>query len=344
MDFGIFDHVERQSKDLSALYEGRLRMLEAADRGGFYCYHVAEHHGTPLSMTSSPNLLLASVAQRTERIKLGSLCYILPLYDPIRLMYEICMLDQLSDGRLQVGVSRGISPIELGFYGLNPKETPAIFKEDLEIILLGLTSKSVTYEGAYHSYHDLPIEMTPRQEPYPPIWYPTSGLESIPWVAQNGFQAVFNGGSDHVANQVKIYKDNLPDGADLKDFIYGVSRYVFIAETDAEAMKLGEVAYAKHRANLNYLRDQRGITSRSAVPDTAGSKEDNPIDVKEAVSRGWAVAGSPSTVIDQIGAIQAATGCNYLVFNPLLGDTSTAQGIANVELFAQEVIPALKAI
>jgi alkanesulfonate monooxygenase SsuD/methylene tetrahydromethanopterin reductase-like flavin-dependent oxidoreductase (luciferase family) len=344
MDFGIFDHVERQSPDLHSLYEGRLNMLEVADRVGFYCYHVAEHQGTPLSMAPSPSLLLAAAAERTERIKLGALCYILPLYEPLRLALEICMLDQLSNGRMQVGIGRGVSPIELGFFNVDPKITREVFEEDLEVIKASLTNSALTFEGKYHSYNNVPIELTPIQKPYPPFWYPTSGMGSVPWVAENGFHTIFMGAPGHVAEQTKCYLDNLPASVDRDEIKYGMWRYVFVAPTDAEAMALAEPAYHQHLENLHHLGQTRGrpAQQRAAVPDTVGAREGHPSEIKTAVEKGWAAVGSPATVIEQIADMQSTTLCNYLVYNPLCGDTTPEQGARNVELFGAEVIPALR--
>src|SRR5260370_17083534 len=105
--FACFDWLDESGRDQGETYAERLRMLELADEAGFYCYHLAEHHATELSTVPSPNLFLSAVAQRTRRIRLGPLSYILPIYDPIRLMEEICMLDQLSGGRPDLGLSRG---------------------------------------------------------------------------------------------------------------------------------------------------------------------------------------------------------------------------------------------
>src|SRR2546426_837115 len=110
--FGLFDWIDRRPGPIGQLYEERLRLVEAADAAGFYCYHLAEHHATPLGMTPSPSVFLAAVAQRTRRIHLGPLVYLLPLYSPLRLIGEICMLDHLSGGRLELGVGRGVSPYE----------------------------------------------------------------------------------------------------------------------------------------------------------------------------------------------------------------------------------------
>src|ERR1700744_5587930 len=101
-------------------YRRRLDCVELYDRLGFYSYHLAEHYGTPLGMEPSPGMFLSSVVQRTKRLRLGALVYLLPLYHPIRLAEEIAMLDQLSGGRLDVGIGKGRSPIELRRFGCDP--------------------------------------------------------------------------------------------------------------------------------------------------------------------------------------------------------------------------------
>ncbi len=118
--FGLFDWIDRGTAPLHQLYEERLELLAAAEEAGFFCYHLAEHHATPLGMAPSPALFLAAAAQRTRRIRLGPLVYLLPLYNPLRLTEEVCMLDQMSNGRLELGVGRGVTPYELRYYGVDP--------------------------------------------------------------------------------------------------------------------------------------------------------------------------------------------------------------------------------
>ena len=84
--FGLFDWIDRGKAPLYQLYEERLQLLEAADAAGFFGYHLAEHHASPLSMAPSPALFLTAAAQRTQRIRLGPLVYLLPLYHPLRLI------------------------------------------------------------------------------------------------------------------------------------------------------------------------------------------------------------------------------------------------------------------
>ena len=103
MLFGIFDHLDDGGVPLGQLFEERLQLIEAYDRAGFYGYHLAEHHATPLGYAPSPGVFLSAVAQRTRQLRFGPMVYLLPLYHPLRLIEEICMLDQMSAGPLSAG-------------------------------------------------------------------------------------------------------------------------------------------------------------------------------------------------------------------------------------------------
>ena len=190
--FGIFDWIDQPpGADLAALYDGRLRLLEYADQAGFWGYQLAEHHWTPLCTAPSPNLFLAAAAQRTRRIRLGSLVYLLPLYNPLRLLEEVCMLDQISHGRLEIGVGRGASPYELAPFGVDADETRAIFDEVLAILVQGLRTGEVHFEGKYFNFPDVRAVLRPVQRPYPPLWYPTNYSRSVAWIGQHNFSVVF---------------------------------------------------------------------------------------------------------------------------------------------------------
>ena len=159
MKFGVFDHVDCGTSSLAELYESRLKLAEIYDRSGFYAYHIAEHHATPLGMASSPSVFLAAVAQRTTRLRLGPLVYILSLSHPLRILEEICMLDQMSNGRLEVGVGRGVSPYEIGYFGVDPPRSSKIYTEAYQIILQGLQSREINFEGEMFQLKNVPVAM-----------------------------------------------------------------------------------------------------------------------------------------------------------------------------------------
>src|SRR3982074_2535481 len=92
LTFGIFDHLDRGHRSIAQLYDERLQIVAAYERAGFYAYHLAEHHSTPLGMAPSPSVFLSAIAQRTRRLRFGPLVWAMPLHHPLRLIEEICML------------------------------------------------------------------------------------------------------------------------------------------------------------------------------------------------------------------------------------------------------------
>ena len=121
-------------------------------------------------MAPSPAFFLAAVARPTTRLRLGPLVYILNLYYPLRLIEEIGMLDHLSGGRLELGIGRGVSPIELGFFGVGD-EARERYEEISAIVLRGLTHSRLDLNGKYFTFEDVSMELSRVQKPHPPIWY-----------------------------------------------------------------------------------------------------------------------------------------------------------------------------
>src|SRR5262249_62104625 len=143
----------------------------AYDAAGFHAYHLAEHHATPLGMAPSPGVFLAAVAQRTRNLRFGALVYALPLHHPLRMIEEICMLDHLSGGRVDIGFGRGSSPIELAYYGEEPNDAQATYAESLELLLQGLTQKVLDFYRRRFSFPNVPMENSPLPQPPPPHLY-----------------------------------------------------------------------------------------------------------------------------------------------------------------------------
>src|SRR2546429_72669 len=144
MEFGVFDHLDLGDRPHERFYRERLEIVEAYERAGFYSYHVAEHHLTPLGMAPSPSVFLAAVAQRTKRLRFGPMVTVAPLYHPLRLLEEICMLDQMSGGRLEMAFGRGALGAEVRFFDVDPGQTEKMHEEAVGFILEGLREGAVT--------------------------------------------------------------------------------------------------------------------------------------------------------------------------------------------------------
>lgn len=331
MEFGIFDHCERSGRSASATYQERIALAKRAEQAGFYAYHLAEHHGTPLSLIPSPNIFLAALAQETKTLRLGALVNLLPLYDPYRLAQEICMLDHLSDGRLELGVGRGANPIELGFFGLNPAAAREHFESAFPALMQGLTEGHMMRSGPAGTV-DAPIDVRPFQQPYPPIWYPSAGGGAqLIWAAQQGFHTILNGPLAHCAEASKLFRENFQPGPHGSNPKIGLTRYVYVADTDAEALRIGEAALRYHRANLLKLTTDAGLTLTSPVVP--------PDNLAQAVREGWAAAGSPATVREQIAEMAQQVDINYFVFAPMMADLPLEWGLRTMDIFRDEIIP-----
>jgi alkanesulfonate monooxygenase SsuD/methylene tetrahydromethanopterin reductase-like flavin-dependent oxidoreductase (luciferase family) len=147
MKFGLWDHFDSSGRPFHKDIDERLAFLIAGDEAGFHCFHVAEHHCTPLNLVPVPGVYLGAVARLTSRMRLGTLCYLLPLYSPLRLIEEVAMLDNMSHGRLEIGVGRGVSPFELNFHNVDPETSREVFVEALEVLEKGMTSERLNHQG-----------------------------------------------------------------------------------------------------------------------------------------------------------------------------------------------------
>ena len=333
MKFGIFDHLDDNETGISQLYRDRLTLVEAYERAGIYAYHIAEHHGTPLGFAPSPSVFLSAAIQRTKTLRLGALVYLLPFYHPVRIAEEIAMLDHLSDGRIEMGVGRGVSPVEAGFYGLDPNELMAMYQESLEVVQAMYAAETFTFSGKYHTFDHIPVVLKPVQQPHPPLWYGIGNPETADWAAANKVNAVTIGTPEHTRAIAMRYREAWAklgnSAADLP--MIGVSRHIVVAGTDEEAKAIADRAYRKWREHFFHLAIRFGYQLRtgSAYPeDWAGIER-----------QGNGFAGSPESVRNYIAA-QVDTGINYFVSWLAFGDLTLRESLHSLELFSKDVMPA----
>jgi alkanesulfonate monooxygenase SsuD/methylene tetrahydromethanopterin reductase-like flavin-dependent oxidoreductase (luciferase family) len=335
MEFGIFDHLDRNDLPLDAYYEARLTIAAAYDRAGFHSYHVAEHHSTPLGMAPSPSVFLSALAQRTTRLRFGPMVYALPLYHPLRLAEEICMLDQMSNGRLDIGFGRGSSPIEIGLYGEDPADASATYDEALEVVRAALAGPVLNFEGRRFRFKDVPMELAPMQKPHPPIWYGLHAVESAERAARRGLNVVCLDPTEPSRAAIARFSEVWREvrGADAAPAKIGLGRFIVVAETDGEAIALARPAYQRWHESFTFLSRRSGA-HRAQHP--------RPPDFDSLATRGQGVAGSPDTVIRFLAKEMRDTGANYCVGQFAFGTLPLEATLRSIELFRRHVMPALK--
>ena len=335
MNFGIFDWVEA-SDTLSpaAVFGHKLELAAAADQAGFHGLFLAEHQGTPLSINGSPSVLLAAMFQRTRRLRAGALTFCLPWYDPYRFYNEVCMLDQMSGGRLELGVGRGVSPIESKIFGFTSIEDSRLrYRETLDLFFEACQKKMLRYRD-----HDVELHDKPVQKPWPPLWFPSSNKDSIDFTARHGYHTALICRPGEARPLFEQYREtwqrhrNDPGrhNAHVAEPFLAKTQHLVIADTDREAREAGIKAYETWAGHMHHL------TRKHARPDVM--KLDDPF-AADSVQR--LMAGSPQSVLPQLQEVVRETGMNYLMCVFSFGSLPPQTALRSLELFSKEVMPAL---
>lgn len=336
LTFAVFDHLDSNGAPLGRFFEDRLKLIEAMEAAGFAGYHLAEHHSTPLGMAASPSVFLAAAFQRTRTLRLGPLVYVLPLYHPLRVYEEICMLDHMSGGRLMVGVGRGGALVEHERYGTDPTEASARYHEAFAVLMSAFENDVVNFEGKFFRFKDYVVQAKPAQLPHPPLWYGAPSPDAIGWAVPKGINVVSLGPADRAKAISDRYRNDWQalgrDHAALPHI--GITRHVFVAETDAEAKRIATGAYAHWRAAMDWLWRRAG--------QDFSLKAIYPASFAELEAIGHGIAGSPATVRDYLTRLEREAGVNYVLCQMVFGDMTFADASHSIDLFAKEVMPAFR--
>jgi alkanesulfonate monooxygenase SsuD/methylene tetrahydromethanopterin reductase-like flavin-dependent oxidoreductase (luciferase family) len=338
MHFGIFDWIEASGRPAAGIYEHKLALAAAADRAGFHGFFMAEHQGTPLSIDGAPSVMLAAMFQRTTRLRAGALTFCLPWYNPYRFYHEVCMLDQMSGGRLELGVGRGVSPIESRIFGLaSIDESREKYRETLEVFFEACRSDSLSFKGRHYAYEDAELHVKPLQRPYPPLWFPSSNRDSIDFTARHGYHTAFLGRLADCKPLFERYRElwdkhrNAPGrhNAHVATPFLAKTQHLVIAEDEAEAKRLGEAAHRAWNGHIHHLTRKLG---RPEVHNTEAYSPDSAHPL---------VTGTPAGVTEKLGELIRATGINYLLCVFSFGDLAPQHAMRSLELFSREVKPKL---
>jgi alkanesulfonate monooxygenase SsuD/methylene tetrahydromethanopterin reductase-like flavin-dependent oxidoreductase (luciferase family) len=338
---GVFDWVDSDGvREPSQLYRERLDLVADAEACGFDIYHVAEHHGTPLGLAPSPSVFLAAAAVRTSRIRLCPLVYVLPFYHPVRLAEEIAMLDQLSEGRLDVGIGRGSSPYEALLFGVEADDAQRRYDEVFNAVMESVESGALAGPGS------VAMPMRVRQVPHPPLWYPTSNPRSVPGLGRRGINTIlgFSFRSPSI-EETRLRRDEyfsgvaeappgtVLGGAGVPTPRFGIVRNIYVGESDREGRDRAIEAMGVFYEQFNAMWARHGDTRYAERPDFA-----------RLIEEGLLLAGSADTVRAQLAEMLTASGANHFAGAFAFGSLSYSESRASITRFADEVAPALRSL
>jgi alkanesulfonate monooxygenase SsuD/methylene tetrahydromethanopterin reductase-like flavin-dependent oxidoreductase (luciferase family) len=241
MEFGWYVEFHRQvdqQSDADAFAQG-LDQVSAAEDWGLDAIWLAEiHQQAARSVMSAPLTVAAAIAARTSRIKIGTAVQVLPLAHPLRLAEETATVDQISRGRLLMGVGRSGNPRAYAAYGVPYSESRERFFETLDVLKLAWSQPSFSFHGKYHHFDEARAVPRPFQRPHPPIRIAGASEDTFPVLGRLGyplFVAVRSGSLAGLAPDLLAYREAYQAaGHPGKGEVY-LRLSLHVADTDAVA-------------------------------------------------------------------------------------------------------------
>jgi alkanesulfonate monooxygenase SsuD/methylene tetrahydromethanopterin reductase-like flavin-dependent oxidoreductase (luciferase family) len=278
--------------------------------------------------------------------------YIVPLYDPLRIVEEAAVLDQLLDGRLELGLVSGIVPDYFGPYRADFAKRRALTEEGLALVKAAFASAGpFSFEGPFHQYQDLELSVRPVQPAGPPLWLQSRDPATLEYLAREGVHTgyLFFMPRAEVAPRYRQYLATWRAAGHAAPPNDGYWTLVYVDETDAAA-RAAAAPHIIHAFTQVFGFADAGGLSPSHLAETytrrgepgAAEIARHLTDVEYLVARNLVFVGSPETVARQVRAAATEGLFNTLLGEFNLGYMSEAEVMGSITRFGEQVIPALR--
>ena len=380
MNFGYFCNTTNwNKKPYTKIIEEAREITEYCDKNNWNSIWYTEHHFNHEGMESctNPLMMCADAAARTKNIRLGQACNVITFHNPIRLAEDIATLDQLSKGRVEVGIGRGVygreainmnKEADLKDQGKNFR----LFSETLEIMKKAWSKDFFSHQGEFYTYpspnfiwqHDMSppkenivdlktnelkqISVLPKpyQKPFPPISQVVDGERSIQWAAENGLNTImWIPTVKALKKRFEIFKE-AKSKVENRDVLLGegisLVRDMFVAETMEEAEKMA----GEHIVNyMRWVCHWRGLGNHMN-PDEKLPETKNKLDLLnyEFLHKRNLLFGTPEFVIEKIKELQQELNLQNLQVWSNFPGVKHEDCMRSIKLFTEEVIPNIKSL
>lgn len=335
--------VSRDPNNDSAVIDSTLQEVELAEHIGLDTVWLGEHHFDGAVAYADPLVFGAAIAARTKRVKIGFAVVELALHHPVRLAVQTALLDNLSHGRLIVGLGRGsaFNHYEYIGFGLSMEDGLERLDESEDLLVKAWTTNELTHEGEHWQVKFPILRPQPYQKPHPPLVRAciseasAIAMASIGRPVMLGILPVQTLGSRLTAYQDAMLTagfDEQTTEATLNRC--WASRNVVVANTYTEARDVAEQGFARERKHFRAAREMfnpNGFAPQSGSGTTS---------VSEDLSMSF-IMGTPSQVVDEIAAMDDA-GVRNLMLKFNTGETDTQRAQASMNLFGDKVMPLLR--
>jgi alkanesulfonate monooxygenase SsuD/methylene tetrahydromethanopterin reductase-like flavin-dependent oxidoreductase (luciferase family) len=316
------------------LYRETLDLVQLAEQLGFHSAWFSEHHFTDEGYLPSLPAAMAAAAARTARIRLGTGILLAPLAHPLRLAEELAFLDQLSGGRVDVGLAPGYRPVEFEVMGIPHRERGSRTDEAIEILQLAWraaeSGEQVTFAGRHHSFSGISITPPPCQSGGPPIWIGGSSVAAARRAGRYGCQFMPDSGAP--ASVYDTYFSELAArGHDPGGFRVQTNRIVYVCD-DPDA---GWNDVKEHYLYV-YNTYRRWFAEAGDFADMGPG-----LDSADQLSRDLHIVGTPEMVVDRLSALNQQFPISDLIFWARPPGLDVDLCARSLELFAARVLPKL---
>jgi alkanesulfonate monooxygenase SsuD/methylene tetrahydromethanopterin reductase-like flavin-dependent oxidoreductase (luciferase family) len=360
MEIGIFQLLPApEALSDREVIEQALREVDQAEAGGYGSVWITEHHLSSFGLIGTPSVYAAAVAQRTRRMQIGYAIAVLPLHHPLRLAEEIAWVDNLSQGRLLVGLGPGFSAYEFGAFGVPLEERHARLQEGSAILRGALSQETFSHAGRFWTIPPVTLRPRPFHGTAPPFLRASSSVESLRQAAQDGTPVMLGlKPAAEIAACVAAYRARRAElgvpasEVDREVAEFRVLRRVCVAASEEEALAdarqalLWEAATARRVHGGGQGAAVGGGVAAGAATEAAAKLADGS---EVAAGAGSAVAevtggcvGTPQTVLRELLALRAL-GIRHVIAWLNFGDMPYPKVRRSMELLGREVIPALAA-
>ncbi|MES2190449.1 MAG: LLM class flavin-dependent oxidoreductase [Pseudomonadota bacterium] len=344
MEFGVFILAQQRGYHQTSqqVISNSIEQTLAAEQAGFNSAWYAEHHFNNYSLSPSPLMMIAHMAAKTTRIRLGTAVCILPLYHPARFLAEVGFVDTVSNGRLDLGIGSGYQEFEFERFGVNIADASAIYNEFLDIIPKGLNQKIFEYEGKFLKVPPSSIAVRCVQDPMPPIWVTSGNPVALGRGVREGHNlfvtALLNGNDAIRGLRERLDKVAEENGKDLdEDVKFGFLRCAFASDKSSEI-----------DAYLDNARFQRRISEslkfrRAQSEDGYMVREvPSPTDPTFEQLRQNLPVGPVNQVIDKMLEEISILRPKHIALQTQLGDFDQKTMLKQIALWGEKIIPAIQ--
>ncbi|MDR3525520.1 MAG: LLM class flavin-dependent oxidoreductase [Acetobacteraceae bacterium] len=319
MKFGLFGGARTKRSvgiEDSQGYQGFIDYVLEAERLGFHQLFMVEHHFTGQGQVSASMTLLAYLAAKTSRIRLGTGVVVLPWHNPVLVAEQAATLDLLSGGRLDFGVGKGYRKLEFDGFCVPMDEANERFNEAIDIIRKAWTTEDrFSHHGPRWNYENIVVEPAPIQRPHPPMWLAAGSYDSVRRAAREGFNLLLDqlAQVDQIIARIDAFRDECekigrPYNADM----VAVARALQMVHSEDER----NAAFETRKRVVGVIGDlARDKLADSVEQDTAP------------------LLGLPEEVIARLKQLEAGGAENILLVDP-------NASVGNLRAFAAEVMPA----